>query len=140
MQGCWRLATVVGVGITGVMVFQLQLTKLTTPTTVATLGVLKNIATVLFFLNARGESFTKAQELGFTVATVGVLTYACAMRGHRQEFILSGPRYPAGMLQSEASGSIGSLVEQQGVSVDGAPMWGSDGMLTPMSQCSRVTS
>lgn len=115
MNGCWWTAAVVGLAVTGTSVLVLRLTQLVTPTTVATLGVVKNIGVVMFFLTARGESFKPEQRVSFAVTLVGVVSYACAARGNALEGLL---RKTTGLGRSDSATSLGSAVEQQGIALD----------------------
>jgi len=109
--GFWPLAVVVGVSVTGILVFQLQLTKLLSPLTVSVLAIVKDVVIVLFFLCYGGERFSKAQELGFAMSATGVLAYACAARRRRRS---------RGLGRSDSASSLGSAIEQRTFHDDGA--------------------
>lgn len=72
------LAVAVAASATGILVFQLRLTQLTSPLTVSVLSVFHDVAIVLFFLIADGERFTTAQQAGYAVSAAGAVLYSCA--------------------------------------------------------------
>ena len=64
------------VGVTGILVAELQLVQLTSPLTVSVLSALHNVVIVLFFVLRDGEEFRGGQQAGFAVSTLGVIGYA----------------------------------------------------------------
>ncbi|CAJ1375591.1 unnamed protein product [Effrenium voratum] len=88
------LSLAVAASATGILVFQLQLTQLTSPLTVAVLAIFHDVAIasaqvhwmslrigvaqVLWFLCADGETFSQAQQFGYAVSAVGAVIYSCA--------------------------------------------------------------
>ncbi|OLQ11656.1 Gigaxonin [Symbiodinium microadriaticum] len=72
-------AVVVGICATGILVFELLLTELTSPLTVSVLGVMHNVVIVVFF-TLMGERMSTGQVAGFTVSTAGAICYACARK------------------------------------------------------------
>lgn len=97
--GLWGTAAQVAVSITGILLLQLRLTQLTSPLTVAILGVLKDVLTVLFFTSFTEEDFTMEQAIGYSVSALGVVFYACSLRGR-----------PA-LMREDSSSTVGSAVE-----------------------------
>eukprot|EP00434_Breviolum_minutum_P011704 symbB.v1.2.010325.t1/scaffold671.1/size323421/6 len=64
------LAIAVAVSATPILVLQMQLIQLLkSPVTVAVLAVFHDLAIVLYFVYMGGESFSKAQAIGYTVET-----------------------------------------------------------------------
>lgn len=99
-RGLWGTAVAVAVSVTAILLFQLRLTKLTSALTVAVLGVLKDVVTVIFFLHFGGEVFSRAQVWGYAVSALGVVTYFCSLRGR------------PGIMRQDSTSSLGSAVEQ----------------------------
>eukprot|EP00440_Ansanella_granifera_P034233 gb/GFBE01037139.1/.p1 GENE.gb/GFBE01037139.1/~~gb/GFBE01037139.1/.p1 ORF type:complete len:348 (+),score=59.96 gb/GFBE01037139.1/:1-1044(+) len=64
---------------TGILVFELRLTELTSPLTVSVLAVLHNVVIVVFF-GLLGESMSDGQILGFAISTLGAGCYALARK------------------------------------------------------------
>lgn len=75
------LGTIMAVSLcaTGILVFELRLTELTSPLTVSVLAVLHNVVIVIFFAYL-GESLSHGQVAGFAVSTLGAMCYACAAK------------------------------------------------------------
>lgn len=78
------LSALLALTFTVITVLELQLTELTTPTTVAILSLFKNVLLVILFLSLPvagvKEEFTDSQQLGFAVSCLGALAYACLSR------------------------------------------------------------
>lgn len=89
-----RLALALGASVTGIFMMQLRITELTSPLTVAVLGVFHDLAIVGFTLNYYNddhhEHWTSAQAYGYSVSIVGVLMYACTSLGNRRQHARSG--------------------------------------------------
>mmetsp|Transcript_95880 Transcript_95880/g.200420 ORF Transcript_95880/g.200420 Transcript_95880/m.200420 type:complete len:430 (-) Transcript_95880:85-1374(-) len=77
-QEFWLQVVAASVGIVIILICQLRLTQLTNALTLAVLSVLKEFATVVFFVVLRGESFTGYQWLGYSMSVSGCLLYACS--------------------------------------------------------------
>jgi len=75
----WDTTVVVGICATGILVFELLLTELTSPLTVSVLGVMHNVVIVVFF-TILGERMSTGQVVGFAVSTLGAVCYACARK------------------------------------------------------------
>mmetsp|Transcript_51089 Transcript_51089/g.91743 ORF Transcript_51089/g.91743 Transcript_51089/m.91743 type:complete len:341 (-) Transcript_51089:159-1181(-) len=70
----------VAVCATGILIFELRLTELTSPLTVSVLAVLHNVVIVLFFCLLEGEEMSRGEIAGFTVSTLGSICYAAASK------------------------------------------------------------
>ncbi|CAE8596076.1 unnamed protein product [Polarella glacialis] len=95
-----RLAVAVAFSASGILVFQLRLTELTSPLTVSVLSVFHDVAIVLFFVWAGNEQLNTAQAAGFAVSAVGAVFFACAKQ-----------RYSA-LATEDGTSSISSSIEQ----------------------------
>merc|ERR1712194_520273 len=74
------LACALGASITGIIILQLRITELTSPLTVAVLGVFHDLGIVLFSLYQHKDEYEQwkpAQTYGYSVSILGVLLYAC---------------------------------------------------------------
>lgn len=72
----WSAIVTTAAGATGILIFELRLTELTSPLTVSVLGAFHNVVIVLFFVLWDKERLTSAQTAGFIVSSVGVLSYS----------------------------------------------------------------
>lgn len=66
----------VAIGANGILFFELRLVELTSALTVAVLAAIHNVAIVLYFLLVDNEPFSKSQQAGFAVSTLGTILYA----------------------------------------------------------------
>lgn len=73
------------IGVTGILIFELQLVQLTSPLTLAVLNSVHNVVIVLFFVLKDGEVMSPEQAYGFMVSTLGVIGYAVVRRLQIQE-------------------------------------------------------
>ncbi|CAK9022242.1 unnamed protein product [Durusdinium trenchii] len=75
----FSLALAVAAAATPILVLQMQLIQLLkSPVTVAVLAVFHDLAIVCYFVSMGGESFSRAQVIGYTVSAVGAILYSCA--------------------------------------------------------------
>merc|ERR1711920_864045 len=68
----------VGCCATGILLLELRLTELTSPLTVAVLGMLHNAVSMLFVITVGEDDLSFSQAAGIGVSTAGALLYACS--------------------------------------------------------------
>jgi len=74
-----------GFGVTGILIFELQLVQLTSPLTVSILSAVHNVIIVLFFVIKDNEQLSSAQMAGFAVSSIGVAGYAWLKHAQAKE-------------------------------------------------------
>ncbi|CAE7567277.1 Klhl18 [Symbiodinium sp. CCMP2592] len=120
---------VVGICATGILVFELLLTELTSPLTVSVLGVMHNVVIVVFF-TLTGERMSTGQVAGFTVSTAGAICYACA-RKRQAGSTGSEMTWTAERLDVEAScWTIEKVLPQVPVRLGATLVWSIQGLVS----------
>lgn len=105
----WFSIIGVGIGATGILLFELRLTELTSPLTVSVLAIVHNVVIVFFFLVFFGEKLKMEQLAGFGVSSLGAMIYAlvktkgAAVEESREDVAVSFVEGPPNSVATEGS-------------------------------------